>query len=313
MNGTRRAFIGTVAGGAVALAASKVAGRTEPQFYVAALTMLDRTGKFDDALNKDYLTFLAKGGADGVLGLGTTGEFPSFSIRERKQVLESIMKHKGKLSVIAHVGTSNVPETIELLEHATHLGVEKALVIPPYYFKNPSVEALALFYEPILKAAKIPVMLYNIPQMSGAAITPELLRRLSSFERLHGIKDSFSKADVMTSFIKEFPKLKVITGVPGNIETNLKEGGAGTITGNGSVFVRETAAIFAAHRSGGDVHAAQMKFNETAKSMGGYDSIPGSKFVMSLMGMRESPTRPPLLDLTDEKKREAVEKFKRKG
>lgn len=314
MIGTRRAFLTTAGASAIAMAAgSKVAGRSGPQFIVAALTMLDRRGKCDDALNKDYLAFLASGGADGMLALGTTGEFPSFSVRERKQVLESVVKHKGSLSLMAQVGTSNVPETLELLDHATHLGAESVLVIPPYYFKNPQVEGLAAFYEPVLKAAKVPVFLYNIPQNSGSPITPELLRRLSSFETLHGTKDSFSKADVMTSFIKEFPKLKIITGVPGNIETNLKEGGAGAITGNGSVFVRETAAIFGAHRSGGDVHAAQAKFNEASKSMGGYESIPASKFVLSRMGMRESPSRPPLVELTAEKKRELAEKLNLKG
>jgi len=187
------------------------------------------------------------------------------------------------------------------------------LVIPPYYFKNPTVEGLAAFYEPVLKAAKIPVLLYNIPQNSGSPITPELLRRLSSHEQLFGIKDSFSKADVMTSFIKDFPKLKIITGVPGNMETNLKEGGAGAITGNGSVFVKETAAIFAAHRAGSGVHEAQAKFNEASKLMGGYDSIPAQKFVLSKMGLRESSSRPPFLDLTPEKKQELVEKLHLKG
>src|SRR4051794_28153992 len=239
---TRRMFLASAAlantDAAVSSAASsRLPASTGPQFIVAMLTMLDSRRKLDDGLNRDYLAHLAAGGADGALVMGTTGEFASFSIKERKQALESTMKHRRGLSVMCQVGTSNVPETLELLDHATGMGADSVLVIPPYYYKNPTVEGLASFYEPILRAAKLPVLLYNIPQLSGSPITPELLRRLSSFERLYGMKDSFSKEDAMLGFLRDFPKLKIMTGVPGNLEVNLKNNGAGGLTGNGSVFL----------------------------------------------------------------------------
>ncbi|MBM3811283.1 MAG: dihydrodipicolinate synthase family protein [Acidimicrobiia bacterium] len=297
----RRDFLAASLGAAAATAANKLPD-AGPRFLVAALTMIDKRGQFDEGLQRDYLAHLQKGGADGALILGTTGEFPSFSIRERKQVLESSIKHKGKLEIMAHVGTSNLPETLELIEHAAKAGAGSALVLPPYYFKNPTIDGLAAFYEPVLRGARVPVLLYNIPQLSGAAITPELITRLSTFENLAGMKDSFSKIPEMTEFIRRFPKMRVLTGVPGNMAANLAAGGAGAITGNGSVLLGETSAVFAAHAKGGDVAGAQRRFDEAARAFRGYAGVPAMKFALSLKGLRESGYRPPLLSLTEAQK-----------
>lgn len=305
---TRRGFLET---GAAYAAAAKLGQNGGPKFLVAALTMLDRNGRFDDAMSKDYLAFVAEGGADGALALGTTGEFASFSVKERKQILESFLRHKGKLSIPVQVAAPNLPETLELLEHAAAAGADAALVLPPFYYKNPAIDGLVAFYKPVLDAARIPVMLYNIPQLSGVPITPELLRRLSAFERLYGMKDSFNKADQLVSNIREFPKLKILTGVPGNITADLEAGGAGALTGNGSVFLRETRAVFDAWGKGSGAAAAQKRLNDAGGVFAGYDSIPAAKYALSLMGLRESTVRPPFTPLSPEQKKDLVERFRR--
>ncbi len=303
---SRRTFLSTASAALASAASSRLPTASGPQFIVAALTMQDARGKFDDALQKDYLAYLAAGGADGALIMGTTGEFSSFSPAERKQVLESSMRHRGKLAVMCQVGAGNLPDTLDLMEHATHAGVDSILVVPPYYYKNPSVDGLFAFYEPILRAARLPVLLYNIPQLSGAPITPELLRRLSVFDHLYGMKDSFSKRDAMLAFLRDFPNLKIMTGVPSNIEANLQNHGAGGLTGNGSIFLKQTAAIFTAWRNGGDVHAAQQSFDQAAAAISGYGSIPDMKAAMTKYGLKLSGVRPPYVPLPDEKRRELI-------
>lgn len=308
---TRRQFLHAVSAVA-SLSGARAAksGSDSPQFLVAALTMLDKRGRFDDGLNRDYLAYLAAGGAGGALALGTTGEFSSFSVAERKQILESFLRHKGKLSVMAQIGTPNLPETLDLLDHATRAGAGSVLVLPPFYFKNPSVEGLAAFFEPILTAAKLPVYLYNIPQLSGVPITAELLRILSRHERLAGIKDSFSKADALVAFIREFPKLRIITGVPRNLTVDLREGGAGIISGNASVFLRETAAVFEAYRKGADPQPAQALLDTAGAALSGYDGIPAMKYALSRMGLRESGYRPPFIELPAQKKQDLAARLK---
>jgi 4-hydroxy-tetrahydrodipicolinate synthase len=301
MNLTRRSFLES---GTAWAAAAKLGQNDGPKFFVAALTMMGRNGRFDDAMNKDYLAFVAKGGADGALAMGTTGEFASFSVKERKTILESFIRNKGKLGIMCQVGASNLPETLDLLEHAAATGADSALVLPPYYYKNPSIDGLVAFFEPILNAARIPVLVYNIPPMSGVPITPELLRRLSGSPRLYGMKDSFNKPEQLVANIHEFSKLKILTGVPGNIVADLEAGGGGALTGNGSVFLHETRAVFDAWSKGGDAQGAQKRLNEAGAVLGGYDGIPASKYALSLMGLPESAVRPPFTALSPEKKKE---------
>ncbi len=308
MSITRRGFLES---GAAWAASARIGQSDGPQFFVAAVTTLDRNQRFDDAMNKDYLAHVAAGGADGALALGTTGEFSSFSVKERKQILESFLRHKGKLAIMCQVGTPNLAETLELLDHAASAGAGSALVLPPFYYKNPSVEGVAAYYEPILKAARLPVLLYNIPQLSGVPINPELLRRLSSFDRLYGMKDSFNKADVLVSNIRAFPKLKFLTGVPQNIVADLEAGGAGALTGNGSVLLHQTRAVFDAWSKAGDSKAAQQRLNEAGAVFSGYDGIPATKYALSLMGLRESTVRPPFVSLSDAQKKELAAKFAR--
>ena len=70
--------------------------------------------------------------------LGTTGEYPSFSVAERKAVMEVAGKNKDGMNIILSPGTPNFPETIELSKHAADHGAEGLLVIPPFYYKKPA-------------------------------------------------------------------------------------------------------------------------------------------------------------------------------
>ena len=126
MSRTRREFLGTVGASAVAAAAlegksnksKSTAPATKQLYYVAAPTPCDKSLKFDEGLYKDMLAWYKEKGADGIVVLGTTGEFPSFSAVERRQVAEAAFKHRSGLSIIVQPGTSNQPETLELASHA---------------------------------------------------------------------------------------------------------------------------------------------------------------------------------------------------
>jgi len=212
MEATRRAFLcglGAAAAEAMARPAPKTATVAGPRFWVAAVTPADRNGRFDEALTRDLLAYFRKNNVDGVVVLGTTGEFSSFSVDERKKILEAMLKHGGGLEIVCHVATLNLPETLELLDHAARAGADKALVLHPFYYKNPTVQGLEAFFAPVLNKARIPVLLYHIPGTSGVPISRDLVRRLSSHEKLYGIKDSSGNSEGLMAYIKEFPKLKI--------------------------------------------------------------------------------------------------------
>ncbi len=307
METTRRVFLGSVgaasAVSALPRAARTVAVKSSPKFYVAAITPCDSKGKFDEALYRDMMPYFKERGADGVVVLGTTGEFPSFSVAERKKAAETALKHKSGLEIIVQVGTPNLPETLDLLAHAAANGADQALCIPPFYYKTPSLDGLVKYYSQVLEASKIPVNLYHIPGTSAVAISHELLHALEKYPVLAGIKDSTGSAEGYAAFVKEFPKLNMMSGTDNNIPTALQHG-MGAILMGGNIFTKQSAAVFAAHRAGKDVAELMAKLREANQLLraGGGTGIPGIKYALGQMGLRESYVRPPNVDLTADQK-----------
>jgi 4-hydroxy-tetrahydrodipicolinate synthase len=312
MQTTRRTFL-SAATASTALAASRsaskasgakpAAGNARQHLYVAAVTPCDSKNNFDAALYRDLMPFFKERGADGVVVLGTTGEFPSFSIAERKRAAEVALKNRSGLRMIVQVGTSNLPETLELLNHAQSNGADGVLCIPPYYYKNPTLDPLVKHYSGVLEASKVPVYLYHIPGTSAVPISHELLHKLEHYPNLAGIKDSTGNAEGYAAFCKEFPKLDMMSGTDNNIPTALKNNN-GAILMDANLFVKQAAAVFAAHRAGKDITEAMNKLREAngiLRGTGG-SSITGIKYSLTAWGFRESFARPPQPELTAEQK-----------
>ena len=121
--------------------------------------------------------------------LGTTGEYPSFSIAERKKIAETALKHRDGLSMIVRPGTTNFPETVDLIAHAAANGADGVLIIPPFYYKKPSAGGTDQVLLANLRAIKIPVTSYHIPRRARSR-SPRLLHSLEHYPNLAGIKDS---------------------------------------------------------------------------------------------------------------------------
>lgn len=273
-------------------------------FWIAAATPCTRDLKFDEALYKDMMAFFKENGADGIVVLGSTGEYPSFSVAERKRIAEIALKNKNGLNIIVSSGTSNFPETIELSRHAAANGADGVLIIPPFYYKQPPLEGLTRYYSLIFEQVSIPINLYHYPRMSEVPVTPELLHSLEKYPNLAGIKDSSGDAAGYEQYVKEFPKLNMRTGTGNNLKHAL-ETGMGAILMEGNLFTKQIAAVFAAHRAGQDVDAPLAKLHDAQQALrpAGVSSFGPMKYALSLqMGSRQSYQRPPFPDVTDEQK-----------
>ena len=298
-------------------APAKVSGE-KMLFWVAVSTPCDKNLNFDPELYKDLLAYLKSQGADGVVVLGTTGEFPSFSFAERKKIAETALKNRSGLNIIVGPGTSNLPETIELSKHAEENGADGLLIVPPFYYKRVRVEPLTKYYSMIFEQVKIPINLYHIPFASGVPISHELLHSLEHYPNLAGIKDSVSDPDVYHNFVSEFPTLNMRTGTDANLQYALDHG-MGAILAEGNNFTKEIAAVFAAKRAGKDIGEPIAKLNASLKLLraGGVDEYGPMKYALSLqMGTRQFYQRPPNSDVTDEQKatiKAALDEIKRMG
>ena len=162
----------------------------------AVATPIDESGAPDLKRATDLAKHLLGNGCDGLNVLGSTGEATSFSLDERKAVMDAYKKNGVPMDrLMVGTGAASVSDAIALTRHAAALGFAGALVLPPFYYKGVPDDGLVAYIEALVKAtadAKLPIYLYHYPALSGLPWHVELIKRLrSSFpSRIVGLKDS---------------------------------------------------------------------------------------------------------------------------
>lgn len=250
-----------------------------------------------------HLNYLERRGADGVLALGTNGEGPSLTIRERKDVIDTVLAHRGRLGAFIGTGCASLPDTIELSRYAIEHGADAALVVPPFYFKQIDPQGLIAYYGTLLDALSPvrKVILYNIPDVSGVEISDELVDALVERHpaRLLGIKDTSGSVERTRRYVERYPQLAVYSGGDRGLAGALQAGAHGAISGAANVLPDRFAAVVHAHAAGEDLEALQAAVDSIHEAIGGLPSHSAIKHLLHLVaGLPLTYVRPPLRDLT---------------
>lgn len=146
--------------------------------YTAIVTPF-RDGKVDEAALQRLIQLQIKGGVDGIVPVGTTGESPTLDYDEHIRVVElSVKAAAGRVKVIAGTGGNSTREAVHLTQEAERVGADASLQVAPYYNK-PTQEGLYQHFVEIASATKLPLMLYSIPGRCGIEIAIETVRRLA--------------------------------------------------------------------------------------------------------------------------------------
>jgi 4-hydroxy-tetrahydrodipicolinate synthase len=161
------------------------------QMITAMITPMTPDGAVDydgAARLADYLVTDMRN--DGLVVNGTTGEAPTTTDAEKERLLRVVMETVGtRAKVVAGVGTNVTSHTIELARSAERAGVHGLLVVTPYYSKPPQ-PALQAHFTAVADATGLPVLIYDIPGRTGAAVATETLVRLAAHPRIIGVKDA---------------------------------------------------------------------------------------------------------------------------
>src|SRR5271168_2340432 len=148
----------------------------------AVATAIDPAGEPDCARSTALARFLLSNGCDGLNVLGTTGEATSFSLDQRKKVMNDYATSGLPLDrMMVGTGAAATADAVALTRHAAELGFAGALVLPPFYYKGVPDDGLAAYIGTIVAATAdqpIPIYLYHYPQLSGLPWQPRLIRRL---------------------------------------------------------------------------------------------------------------------------------------
>jgi 4-hydroxy-tetrahydrodipicolinate synthase len=139
-----------------------------------------RNGEVDTEAFRALIDRQVKGGVDGIVPCGTTGESPTLGRKEHLHVIELAVEYAaGRIKVIAGTGANATSEAIHLTTEAAKLGVDATLQVCPYYNK-PSQEGLYQHYKAIAQCSDLPIMLYSIPGRSVIEIAVETIARLAA-------------------------------------------------------------------------------------------------------------------------------------
>jgi dihydrodipicolinate synthase/N-acetylneuraminate lyase len=252
----------------------------------AAVTPLrDDGAALDEDAFRPYLDFLAAGGLDGILSLGTTGEGILLSAAERRRAAELFLE--GPLPVIVHCGAQTTAETVALAEHAASVGAAGVAVIGPPYYAYDEAALFAHFAAAARACAPLPFYVYELKARSGYAVPVSVVERLrEEASNLAGLKVSDKPLEAVKPYLLE--GLDVFIGAE---ELLPVEGAAGAVSGLASVFPERVVALDGV----GELRAAldRYPFQAAAKYVLGRRGVP----------VRED-VRGPLRRLTDDEKRE---------
>src|SRR6516225_9930198 len=161
------------------------------QMITAMITPMTPDGAIDydgAARLADYLVTDMRN--DGLVVNGTTGEAPTTTDAEKDRLLRVVLEAVGtRAKVVAGVGTNITAHTIELARAAERAGVHGLLVVTPYYNKPPQ-PALEAHFTAVADAVGLPVLIYDIPGRTGAAVATETHIKMAAHPRMIGVKDA---------------------------------------------------------------------------------------------------------------------------
>lgn len=270
--------------------------------YAPIPSPLDAEGLLDPIALERHLGFLAGERLDGVLILGTNGEFPSFEVSERLALAEAAARFAQGLSLMLGVGSSALPEVIQLVQAAHYFGYQSVLLPPPYYFRSAPKRGLIGFFEKVLDAAEIPVLLYHIPQVTGIEIDDETLEAVVDHPRFGGVKDSSGKPGEIDRLMAWLGERAYMVGHDRLLSAARAAGGGGSITASASVVPALVAAAQRDSRRQPELDAVRVLLEK-------YGLGPAVKAILREKGFGDYRTRPPLLDLDEDSVTKLIEEF----
>lgn len=266
----------------------------EVKYYTPVITAFQEDGATPDwEGNRRLHRFLLEGGVDGLVLMGSTGEFYAMSLETQKAVVDFAARTlPAGTEVIVGAARMKLEETLELCRYAASRGLDRVMLVSPYYFRL-TQEDLEDYYGRIARETPCRIYLYNYPDRTGHDLSPELVRRLAlRFENIVGVKDTVSELGhtraVLTAVRPERPDFQVYSGFDENLAHMALSGGNGCIGGLSNLLPGQCAAWVRALREErlADIAAWQRYFD---RAMALYDIaqpfLPAVKRALKLRGL----------------------------
>ncbi|WP_109612025.1 4-hydroxy-tetrahydrodipicolinate synthase [Pseudaminobacter salicylatoxidans] len=265
----------------------------------ALVTPFQQGGGFDEKCFRAFVEWQIEEGTKGLVPVGTTGESPTLSHEEHRQVVEACVDvARGRVPVIAGAGSNNTAEAVGLVRHAEKVGADAVLVVTPYYNK-PTQRGLYEHFATVARATSLPIIIYNIPPRSVIDMMPETMGRLAhDFKNIVGVKDATGKVERVSeqrmTCGKDFVQL---SGEDASALGFNAHGGVGCISVSSNVAPRLCAQFQEATLDGDKERALELqdRLMPLHKAIFLEPGVSGAKYALSKLGKVENLVRSPLM------------------
>lgn len=251
-----------------------------------------------EALEK-LVEFQIEGGVDYFVVLGTTGETPTLTEEEKRNVIKTVLRvNNGRKPIVLGIGGNNTMGVVDQIRHTDFEGIDAILSVAPYYNK-PSQAGIYQHYKAIAESTTMPIILYNVPGRTGVNIAAETTIRLSQdFNNIVAIKEASGNFRQIDEIIKhKRHDFMVISGDDGITFPLIALGAVGVISVVGNAFPKEFGKMVRLALQGDlsgarDIH---YRFVEMIEVLFADGNPAGVKSVLSYMGKIENILRLPLV------------------
>lgn len=269
----------------------------------ALITPTNEKGIDFEKLEK-LIDFQIEKGINALIIAGTTGEGATLNDKEHKDLLTfSKEKIKGRVPMVAGVGSNDTNYACELTKFACEIGVDGLLAVTPYYNKATQY-GLIQSYTAIAKSSNKPIILYNVPSRTGVNIEPETYLELSKIDNIVGIKEANGNlSKIMDAFNLVGDKLYIYSGNDDEITPFLTMGGMGVISVLSNMLPKETVEICDSFFAGDVKKSAnlQLKYLPLIRALFSEVNPIPIKSAMAKLGYCENYLRLPLTPMNKAK------------
>lgn len=276
--------------------------------WPALLTPLKADLSIDHTLLAAHCKSLLARGCPGVTPFGTTGEGPSFSMAERKEAIDQLIKNGiPAAQIMVSTSCAALPETLALTRHAVSAGVHGCLMLPPFFLKGVSDQGIIDSYRYVIDGMgddlpKLKLYLYHIPQVAGVSLSHHVIATLKQQypDTILGIKDSACTTAHSVGLAEAFMKdLTVYVGFEPDLPEMGRRGSTGAISGLAN-FMPRVVNRLVTQPDAPTTPAERERVIQLISLLGDYSLMPALKGIMAMLSGEPAwlRVRAPLVALT---------------
>jgi 4-hydroxy-tetrahydrodipicolinate synthase len=269
--------------------------------YTAIVTPF-KNGKIDETAFERLVKAQIKGGVDGIVPVGTTGESPTLDFAEHIHVIALAVKFAGgRIKVLAGTGGNSTSEAIYLTQLAEKSGADGSLQVAPYYNK-PTQEGVFQHFHAIARATKLPIVLYSIPGRCGIEISVDTVNRLAHDSvNIVGIKESGGNPDRVSQLRATLGvNFTILSGDDSMTLPFMAVGAQGVVSVASNIIPREVSHLVKAYAMGKPDVALKLhdKYFALFKDLFIEGNPLPVKAALAMMGMIQEEFRLPLVPMS---------------